>query len=127
MAQNRQKLLSPEGRRCALETTYTVLAGLAAILHLQGWVYAIQILHQPNEHGWTWTSVGTGSGMIAVGEMFAIFILYHFNSLTLIPTVVVPPTVILLLGIPMVTLQIFTKVKEDWESKKIKREHNFSE
>lgn len=65
--------------------------------------------------------------MIAVGEMFAIFILYHFNSLTLIPTVVVPPTVILLLGIPMVTLQIFTKVKEDWESKKIKREHNFSE
>lgn len=110
-----------------MESTYTVLAGLAAILHLQGWIFAVQILHQPNEHGWTWTSVGTGTSMIAVGEIFAIFILYHFNSLTLIPTVVVPITVPFLVGIPMITLQIFKKVKEDWESKKIKTEHNFAE
>jgi hypothetical protein len=110
-----------------VEITYTVLIGLAAVLHLQGWIYAIQILHQPNEHGWTWTSVGTGTSMIAIGEAFAIFILYHFNSLGLIPAIVVPITVPFLLGIPMVTLQIFKKVKEDLESKKIKREHNFAE
>lgn len=65
--------------------------------------------------------------MIAVGEMFALFVLYHFEQLSLIPTMATPFAVMLLLGIPMATLQIFKKVKEDWESKKIKMEHNFAE
>lgn len=110
-----------------METTTTILAGLAIILHLQGWVYAVQILHQPVEHGWTWTSVATGTLMIVVGEMFAIFVLYCFDSLTLIPTIFVPVSILLLLGMPMAILQTFKKVKEDLDSKKIRTEHKFAE
>lgn len=105
----------------------TVLIYLAIFFHLQGWNYAIQILHQPTEHGWTWTSVGTGTSMIAVGEMFAIFVLYHFDSLTIIPILFVPPIVLLLFGIPMAITQIFKKLSEDRQSKKINETHDFDQ
>lgn len=105
---------------------YTALAILAILLNLQGWMYAIQILNTPTEPGWTWTSVGTGSSMITVGEMFAIFILYHFNSLHLIPVIFTPLAVLLLVGIPMATLQIYKKIRADRASKKIEKERNFA-
>lgn len=106
-------------------STFTILAVLAIFLHLQGWMYAIQILNTPTEPGWTWTSVGTGTSMVTTGEMFAIFILFHFDALTLIPAMLTSPAVLLLIGIPMATLQIYKKRRADQKSKKIEKEQNF--
>lgn len=89
-------------------------------------MFAIQMLNTPTEPGWTWTSVGTGTSLLTEGEMFAIFILFHFNSLTLIPVILTPLTVLLLVGVPMAALQIYKKVRADRASKKIEKEHNFA-
>lgn len=99
---------------------------LAIFIHLGGWIYAIQIYHTPTEPGWTWSSVGTGSWMIAITEILALVLLYLFDLVMLPSLIIIPIAVLVLIGSPMAILQIYKKWRTNRNIKKIKTEHNFS-
>lgn len=99
---------------------------LGVFIHLGGWVFAIQIYHTPTEPGWTWSSVGTGTWMIAISEIMALVLLYQFQLLQLLYLIIVPILALMLLGVPMAVTQIYKKRQSNQKINKIKTEHNFN-
>lgn len=99
---------------------------LGVFIHLGGWVFAIQIYHTPTEPGWTWSSVGTGTWMIAISEIMTLILLYQFQLLQLLYLIIVPILALMLLGVPMAVTQIYKKRKVNQKINKINTRHDFS-
>lgn len=106
--------------------TLIIFVILGIFIHLGGWVFAIQIYHTPTEPGWTWSSVGTGTWMIAISEIIALILLYHFNLLEPLYLIIVPISALALLGIPMAAAQIYKKWRANKKINKINTEHDFT-
>ena len=86
---------------------------VGATHQLLAWFYAWQIYLAPSPHGWTFVSVAVGTLIIALGEMFAVFILYHFNLLIMPWLLLIPVAVLLNAGLPMTVVQFAKKIIED--------------
>lgn len=103
-----------------METNLTALLIIVGITHqLLGWFYAWQIYLAASPHGWTFVSVAVGTLIIAIGEMFGIFILFHFNLLIMPWLMLVPLGFALNAGIPMCVLQLAKKITEDRNNNKL--------
>lgn len=106
--------------------TLIIFLILGAFIHLGGWVFAIQIYHTPTEPGWTWSSVGTGTWMIAMSEILTLILLYHFDLLEPLYLIIVPISALMLLGVPMAAAQVYKKRQVNKTINKVKTEHDFS-
>lgn len=108
-----------------MENIQLILGGLSLYLLGQGIIYGWQIRVTPVEPGYTWLSVATGTLMVAAGQMFAIFVLYHFGRPDL--AILVPPIGLLLLGVPMAAFQIFKKWQINRKKDEIKEKRDFAQ
>ena len=91
-----------------------ILISLAIFLIVQGVTYAYQIAKTPVAHGHTYTSVMTGSLMIASGATFALYIILDWAGEIedLWPALFVPGGVLLLVGSAMAISQAFKHKNE---------------
>lgn len=98
---------------------YIILTIVGTTHQLLSWFYAWQIYLAASPHGWTFVSVAVGTLIIAIGEMFGIFILFHFNLLVMPWLMLVPLGFALNAGIPMFVLQLAKKIIEDRRNSKL--------
>jgi len=101
---------------------YVILIIIGITHQLLSWFYAWQIYLAPSPHGWTFVSVAVGTLIVAIGEMFGIFILYDFDLLVMPWLLLVPLGFLLNAGIPMFVFQFSKKVIEDKRNSKLETE-----
>lgn len=93
---------------------------IVSVTHqLLGWFFAWQISLAPSPHGYTGVSVAVGTLIVAIGEMFGIFIIFHFNLLIMPWLLLVPLGFLLNAGVPMFVFQIAKKIIEDRRNSKL--------
>lgn len=90
----------------------TIQTAVYLLWFLLGCSYALLIYFAPSPHGLTFISVILGSLIVAAGEVFTYFVLYHFDTLTIDRVIFVPITMLFITGGPMVAVQLWKKIKE---------------
>lgn len=104
-----------------------ILISLAVFLIVQGVTYAYQIAKTPVAHGHTYTSVMTGSLMIASGVTFALYIILDWaNEIEqLWPALAVPTVVLILVGGAMAISQALKHKNEVGKKNEIEETGEF--
>jgi hypothetical protein len=106
--------------------TPLVMVSLTAGFVIHGLIYAIQILHTPTDPGWTWSSVGTGVGMILKAQVIYCLLLVISGQFHLFTVLFVLLLGVAVYGLPMAGLQIYKKWNANKLVRKIQKEHNFN-
>lgn len=106
-----------------------ILISLSVFLVVQGVTYAYQIAKTPVAHGHTYTSVMTGSLMIASGVTFALYIILDSADeiQQLWPALAVPTVVLVLVGGAMAISQAFKHKNEVTKKNEIEETGGFDQ
>jgi hypothetical protein len=104
-----------------------VLISLTAGFVTHGTIYALQILHTPTDPGWTWSSVGTGVGMILKAQVIYCLLLVILEQFHLFTVLFALLLAVGVYGLPMAGFQIYKKWDANKLVRKIQKAHNFNQ